>query len=143
MRELIERLENADEGSLELDKAILMSFGFTWRGMNYWHHDNSTMWRGPTFFTRSLDAAVALVEQVLPGWTWRVASCHVSDDAWVIPDFNHPVHGERLMREYGQVEGDPAAYWQEITDVDLRPSGRPAIALCLALLRAKEQETRG
>lgn len=89
-------------------------------------------------FTASLDAAIALCERVLPGWTWRVATCHVSDDAWVIPDFNHPIHGERLMREFGQVEGDPTTYWQEITDVDLRPSGRPAIALLIALLRALE-----
>lgn len=95
------------------------------------------------YFTSSLDATVALCERVLPGWTWRVATCHVSDDAWVIPDFTHPIHGDRLMREFGQVEGDPTAYWQEITDVDLRPSGRPAIALLIAILTALEARENG
>jgi hypothetical protein len=91
-------------------------------------------------YTASLDAAVALVEKVLPGWWWQIGSCHVSDDARLCPDFGSPVHGERLLQQFGQIEGysDPSVYWQELTDVDLRPSGRPAIALCLALLRAKE-----
>ncbi|HEU4986843.1 MAG TPA: hypothetical protein VFT89_07240 [Rhizobiaceae bacterium] len=98
--------------------------------------------RVPTL-TASLDAAVALVETALPGWTWRVATCSVSDDAWAIPDFNHPVHGERLLQDFGQVEGDPSSYWQDITDVDLRPSGRPAIALVLATLRALRAKEEG
>jgi len=113
MRELIERLEKATEGSLELDKAILLSFGFTWRGMNYWHHDNSTMWRGPTFFTRSLDAAVALVERVLPGAEWEVSNTGRRPGATVISY-------ERRKRE--------GAY-----------ASTPAIALCIAILRAAEE----
>lgn len=70
--------------------------------------------------------------------TSRLATCSVSDDAWLIPDFNCPVHGERLMREFGQVEGDPSVYWQERTDIDLRPSGKPAIAMCISILTALE-----
>lgn len=38
--------------------------------------------------------------QQLPGWLWRVMSCSVSDDARVTPDFNDPVHGERLRAEF-------------------------------------------
>lgn len=123
MTNLIATLEGLTSPRREVDEAMRIHFKYPPKPWNY---------------TASLDATVALCERVLPGWTWRVATCHVSDDAWVIPDFNHPIHGERLMREFGQVEGDPTTYWQEITDVDLRPSGRPAIALLIALLRALE-----
>lgn len=92
----------------------------------------------PLALNGSLDAAITLVELMLPGWWWQLGKCSVSDDARLCPDFNHPVHGERLMREFGQVEGDPSVYWQDITDVDLRPAGRPAIALLIALFRALE-----
>lgn len=88
---------------------------------------------------KSIDATVAILKAVLPGWTYRVAECCVSDDAWVIPDFNHPEHGERLLREFGQVDGDPSAYWQNVTDIDLRPAGAPAIALLLAIFSALEK----
>ena len=62
-----------------LDKAILASMGFTWRGMAYWHHDEKTMWRGKTFFTASLDDAITLVPdrwavelvQALSGSPWH------------------------------------------------------------------------
>jgi hypothetical protein len=88
---------------------------------------------GVARFTASIDAAVALVERVLPGWGYRVAKCSVSDDAWVFPDFNCPVHGERLRREFRQ-----DVDWTGITDVDLRPSGREPIALILSMLFALE-----
>lgn len=112
LAELIERLEKADEGSLELDKAILMSFGFTWRGMNYWHHDDRTMWRGPTNLTRSIDAAVALAERVLSDAGWSVAM-------------------NRIDRRYvGRI-------WSgEIDDGKANAGATPAIALCIAILRA-------
>lgn len=91
-------------------------------------------WPVPAY-TASLDAAIALVKRVLPGWGYRVATCCVSDDAWVFSDFNCPVHGERLKREF-----DESVDWVEITDVDLRPSGREPIALLIALLKAKEAQ---
>lgn len=81
--------------------------------------------------TASLDAAVALVEKMLLGWGWRVATCCVSDDAWVFPDFNSPEHGERLRREFRE-----DINWVALTDVDLRPPGRPAIALLISMFRA-------
>jgi len=115
LAELIERLEKADEGSLELDKAILMSFGFTWRGMNYWHHDDRTMWRGPTFFTRSLDAAVALAERVLPDVGWSVAT--------------NRIDRRRVAR----------LWTGEIDDGKAHAGASPAIALCLAILKAMER----
>jgi hypothetical protein len=83
--------------------------------------------------TSSIDAAVKMCEKALPGWGWRVATCCVSDDAWVFPDFNNPEHGERLKREFSQ-----DVDWADATDVDLRPSGRQAIALCLSVITALE-----
>ncbi len=40
--------------------------------------------------TSSLDAAVALVERVLPGWAWSCGTCVVSNDGWVKPDVDGP-----------------------------------------------------
>ncbi|MGO7273923.1 hypothetical protein ACCT18_01295 [Rhizobium ruizarguesonis] len=79
----------------------------------------------------SIDAAVAFAQRVLPGWSWRVATCCVSDDAWIFPDFNDPVHGTRLL---ATLSSD--IDWAELTDIDLRPAGRPALALCMAVQRA-------
>jgi hypothetical protein len=83
--------------------------------------------------TFSIDAAVAFAERVMPGWSWRAAKCHVSDDAWLIPDFLDPVDGERLRAAYRQ-----DVDWTDLTDVDLRPSGRVATAICMSLLLALE-----
>ena len=70
----------------------------------------------------SLDAAKALHEAVLPGWGWRVAQCHVSDDAWVMaPDDSLAPDGEE---------------WSTYTDIDQRPPGNPARAWLLAILEA-------
>lgn len=102
------------------------------RGMCGLQHDNGDLgliWESLPF-TASLDAARTLVRNALPGWAYRVASCCVSDDAWVQPDFNCPTHGARLLSEL-----NPAVDWVGLTDVDLRPSGREAIALCIAVLR--------
>ncbi len=82
----------------------------------------------------SLDAAVGLVESVLPGWYWRVAECHLSSDAWVAPDFNCTTHGARLQEEVPpMIHGED---WHSFTDVDVRPSGNPARALLISALIA-------
>lgn len=105
-----------------------------------WFTDGPELGNPPNY-TASVDAAISLAERVLPGWLWRLATCSVSDDAWIIPDFNDPVHGERLKREYPAAMRDPLEWFG--TDVDLRPPGRPAIALCIAILTAvlKSKET--
>lgn len=89
--------------------------------------------------TASVDAAIQMVEEVLPGWFWRVASCSVSDDAWVSPDFNHPVLGEHLQSQYPIING---IEWTDITDIDLRPAGRPALALTMAVINALDEIER-
>lgn len=101
--------------------------------------DTPIFWNDPLYkkpcplLTASLDAVVALIGEKLPGWAWKVGACCVSDDGWVVPDFNCPKHGERLRKQFG----DFAAGSPEDTgiDVDKRPSGNPAIALLAAFLR--------
>ncbi len=89
--------------------------------------------------TASIDMAVRMVNEVLPGWFWRVATCCVSDDAWVGPDYNDPAHRERLLREFPQIGIEE---WTDITDIDLRPPGRPALALTLSVLKALDEIER-
>jgi hypothetical protein len=74
----------------------------------------------------SLDAAKALHEATLPGWWWSIGTCNVSDDARVSP------HDDRRAPDGGE--------WAEWTDVDLRPSGNPARAWLIAIIRALIEE---
>lgn len=92
-------------------------------------------------YTSSVDAAIALAEKVLPGWAWKVGTCCVSDDAWVTPDFNSPIHGDRLKREFPDLKA--GSVFDAGVDIDLRPSGRPAIALCIAVLSALKAKQMG
>ncbi|QTC87920.1 hypothetical protein [Brevundimonas pondensis] len=125
---LIARLEAAEVGSRELGHDVLLSLG--------WHRDQignfygplyqwSSPDRSPHFISGdedklpnpaiSLDAALALAERVLPGFTWRVQR-HTSGmfDAalWADPDDNYVGYGRT-------------------------PS--PALSLCIAILKAKAQ----
>jgi hypothetical protein len=93
-------------------------------------------------FSGSLDAALALHNAVLPGWGWSAGSCSVSDDAMVFPDFNCPIHGDRLRAELPILVN--GREWPEVTDIDQRPPGNPARAWLLAILAAMiEQEGEG
>lgn len=147
---LISMLEKAEAGGRELDALVAVASGLATEinpknpeRVRY-IGEHSDFYLAATPVTRSLDAAVALVERLLPGWLYSVCHCHVSDDAWLMPDFNDPAHSERLMREFGQVEGDPAQYWQDVTDVALHPPHGLALALVIALMRALEAlEARG
>lgn len=90
-------------------------------------------------FTAFLDDAVALCNRVLPGWWWRVGTCHVSDDATIGPDYNSPEHGERLHREFPIGVKDDGYPDEWIFDVDQRPPRSVALALILAVLLAKQE----
>jgi hypothetical protein len=154
LTDLIERLEK-EGGSRELDAEVALATGWRphltkARAAKGFRYEQSSRHKG-TFvlmhgyqpcgkekhvpkYTTSLDAAIALCERVLPGWCWKVGTCHVSDDAWVCPDWNDPVHGERLKAELGEPEFET---WKDVGfDVDLRPSGRVPVALCIATLKA-------
>jgi hypothetical protein len=90
----------------------------------------------PCDYTASIDAAVTLVPN---GFAWKIGTCCVSDDAWVVPDYNSPIHGDRLRKELGEpVYG---SIWDNGIDVDQRPPGRVAIALCIAALKAREAQS--
>ncbi|CAN7301136.1 hypothetical protein LJR221_001498 [Agrobacterium tumefaciens] len=120
---LIQKLEAAVEWDEQLDREIEEAIDGDGRRLGW----------GPYPYTSKIDAARGLLDRVLPGWSYRVARCAVSDDAWVMPDFNCPVHGERLRGELRQ-----DIDWTDLTDVDLRPSGREATALCISILKALE-----
>lgn len=135
--EIVERLEKLTGGDQVADNEIFWATS-EWENLGgYWRRHKVTGKQERyghldiPRYTASIDAAVALVEKMLPGWGWRVATCCVSDDAWVFPDFNSPEHGERLRREFRE-----DIDWVALTDVDLRPPGRPAIALVISMFRA-------
>ena len=124
--DLISRVREAREGSRELDHDItllLLPEGTLGRGSPGYPNGPSS----------SLDAAVDLCERVLPGWWWRIGTCSVSDDATIGPDYNSPVHGERLHREFPCVQGSEYDYG---FDVDQRPPRSVPLALTLAILLA-------
>ncbi len=128
---LIHRLEAATGPDRDLDMEIFaLSSPSVSAAREHWTPEQCEVI--VPHFTDSIDQAVWFTARILPGWAWRVATCSVSDDAWVFPDFNSPEHGERLQREF-----DPALDWSDLTDIDLRPSGRPAIALIISVLKAK------
>lgn len=92
-------------------------------------------------YTGSIDAAIALVERVLPGWAWKFGTCCVSDDAWLTPDFNSPIHGERLQAEFPNLVA--GSLWDRGVDIDRRPAGNVPLAIITALLTAIEAKEAG
>ena len=73
MSDLITRLEEAAEGSRELDAEISQALMFPtmlrW-GDHHWRRGHVGGWTTLPSFTTSLDAALALAERVLPGSMW-------------------------------------------------------------------------
>ena len=130
---LIERLEKAGEGSLALDIELMVLLGGArdvGDGVYYgpstetWHTsdaaENEGCWMLPAP-SRSLDAALALAERVLPGWC--VAQIGQGDDRkWFVE-----------LRE---------GYRTSFNRVAMSPVGvpTPALALCLAVLRATKEQ---
>ncbi|TIX28897.1 hypothetical protein [Mesorhizobium sp.] len=119
IEELIERLERLEAPDRAVDFAIAFATQHrpTYPEANFSvaesfaehekKHDFATAWIahrpwhdlfGVPAFTADLNAPVKLLERILPGFAWKVGTCCVSDDAWVVPDLNCPVHGERLLK---------------------------------------------
>lgn len=113
MRDLIERLEKASGPDRELDWRIAEKFDIPerWPTSALWppFMPKSKYDKSIPSFTASIDAAVALVERVLPGWNWWLGG----------------IGRAAVDRK------DPHSRFEAI-------NASPAIALCLALLRAKE-----
>jgi hypothetical protein len=134
---MLEKVRSAQGADSDLDRELVNSLGFhAWAGRMSYRDPPKWVDFGSSAVTGSIDAALALAERTLPGWMYRLASCSVSDDAWVCPDFNHPTYGAALMSRYGGAFGgrDPAEAIIEATDVDRRPAGQPALALIEAIL---------
>jgi hypothetical protein len=90
-------------------------------------------------WTASLDATIALVERVLPGWWWIAGLCGLTGRASIGPDYNGP-HRERLLREF-PIEKFDAGF-----DVDLAPGDgihRACYALLTAMFRALVAKMEG
>lgn len=107
---LIERLEAAEVGSREFDCEVWCIFD-GWAGVDK-----------PPCVTTSLDAALALAERVLPGWRMHV-----------------------LQDQDGMYQTDNAAKRWFCGIHEKRGPGNvmahaptPALALCIAILKAKE-----
>jgi len=78
--------------------------------------------RSSPAFTASVDAAIALAERVLPGWKWRVGRTELFPNGWAYVHKYDPSNCDR-KDEAACADGRAAT---------------PAIALLIALLRAKE-----
>jgi hypothetical protein len=122
--DLIARLQSATEGSRELDALIAAATGWVLSGRSDHVDDDKVhdIWRcgeveryAPPEVTRSVDAALALIERKLPGNFVLVKSIE-----------SNP--GEIIWN--GKIES---------VNYELRAwanASTPALALCLALLRA-------
>lgn len=133
IEELIAKLEHLEAPDREVDREI----GALWPEPRPFNLSLSAMRNGMPIcpaFTSDLNAPVKLIERILPGFAWKMGTCCVSDDAWVAPDLNCPVHGERLLKQYGRPKF--GSIWDTGVDIDRYPPGNVAIALCLAVVTA-------
>lgn len=83
-------------------------------------------------YSTSLDAVLDLVAKLLPGWSWRVCQCTVTDDAWLQPDFGDPVHGAGFTARWPDC-GDPLDDGPGL-DISTVPQPRGAMALLACLI---------
>lgn len=78
------------------------------------------------FVGGSLDAALALAERVLPGWWWTTGRCGLTCHASVGPD-------SKFIEEPDLSKFDSGFH------ADVPNPSTPAIALCIAILRAHSE----
>lgn len=111
LQELLARVEGAAHGSLNLDVAIMDLVWPDWRA----EEDHSLH-----FVTSSVDAALALAERVLRGWSWMVISRGYRD---------------------GVYQGGPGCWMASPLSSggwDVEVFGKtPALALVAAIIKAK------
>jgi hypothetical protein len=149
MTDLLTALQSAERGSRELDAKIAVYFGD--RGaVSIVEHDprTSIFSHQPGWcrndenvsiragdYTTSIDAALALVERCLPGWSWLVRS---PDKDALVPD--------KFFARLASPDFD-AVQWEAGDEVSYDILGgqnasatapTPPLALVIALVRAKE-----
>jgi len=83
-------------------------------------------------YTGNIQDAVDLCKKLLPGWVWRLCTCYVSDDAWLMPDMNAPEYTELFNALWGDM-ADPLTEGPGL-DISTTPPDRPALALMTCLL---------
>lgn len=88
-----------------------------WQERGWWRPDGWPV-------TTSLDAALALAERVLPGWLWDVTTITTA-----VGGLRKPLAS--VVRP-DQTEGEEIKTWGY--------GATPALALCIAILRAKQGE---
>lgn len=86
------------------------------RALNLWWMPDSEV-AGP--WTQSLDAAIALGEQALPDWVWTVGKDDCADFYWASINERDTKGGRTLPAHTGDT---------------------PALALCVAILKAKSDD---
>ena len=124
MSDLIERLIQATEGSRELDEAIAIYTGWFYRAhwavKEKWIRPNGWKCRKPYTFTTSLDAALTLV----PEGRW--------------------LHLEQFAGATGSGKSAWHARLYDAKATEVYGMGfTPALALCIASLKARTHERRG
>lgn len=134
LRELLGRVQMAAGPDRGLDEAIMALFYERRRkyiGVHYvgGGRSMSKVWVDPGTgkwvsthafdFTSSIDAAVALIERVLPGWWWIIRTAEES---------------QNFFAQIGTAQG-PYDYRKGENCFPAR-AATPALALCAALLRA-------
>ncbi len=120
MDALIAALEAATEGSRELDDAVFLAThpdqGTTSEDGEYWYaahlDEDGGPWMLLPFYTTSLDAALTLVPE---GWGWTIEWDSIT-----------------AVRPPDSEGDDDLAIW------GLTPNGTPALALCIAALKARQ-----
>jgi hypothetical protein len=121
--EVTGRLEGASGGSVDLDAHVYCALNPGWRpgiGIQVGAVISHGAMRGVKPYTSSLDAALALVEEKLPGWRWSIGGPYPS--------------GLYRAGFFGSAEAD----WQAIhAPVYARTA---PIAVLIALLRSLEGE---
>ncbi|MDH7787707.1 hypothetical protein QBD01_003734 [Ochrobactrum sp. 19YEA23] len=117
MTDLITRLSKLDAPDREVDAEIVLQNG--------WQVFPGDRWIGPEGkivvpeYTRSVDAAIALAERVLPGWVFDNVGQDYEDSPSGYKSFGWTVEMVNGKRVQGQAPTFP-------------------LAICIALLRAKE-----
>ncbi|KAB2680372.1 hypothetical protein [Brucella pseudintermedia] len=138
MTDLITRLSKLDAPDREVDAEICIALQYvTQKGATNIRRDtdeefkdewldfevDGELWTEKTpKLTASVDATIALAERVLPGWKWRVGRTELFPNGWAYVHKYDPSNCDRK---------------DEAACADGR-AANPAIALLIALLRAKE-----
>ncbi len=117
LADLISRLEKAKGPDRDLDGEIHVACGLAGDGAHTWGPYLRRKMARPDY-TASIDAALYLKDEVLPGWYWRVGHGSV-EPGWAHLNRVHPDHCLKTDEAHGL-------------------GSTPALALCVAILRAKK-----